>query len=155
MNREYKEKLSRQIEKNYLELEERIMQDIIRRIHKTGKITSTADYQINRLIILGNSSEDIEKMIKDALKASYPKMFELYDQVINWEYVRNKDIYFTKGIVLSINFFISCSSQKSGQLSPYLLHAPLFVQINLYAPLGSDLSTEKPQQIHLLMCCLH
>lgn len=93
MNREYKEKLSRQIEKNYLELEERIMQDIIRRIHKTGKITSTADYQINRLIILGNSSEDIEKMIKDALKASYPKMFELYDQVINWEYVRNKDIY--------------------------------------------------------------
>ena len=39
MNREYKEKLSRQIEKNYLELEERIMQDIIRRIHKTGKIT--------------------------------------------------------------------------------------------------------------------
>lgn len=93
MNREYKEKLSRQIEKNYSDLEERIMQDIIRRIHKTGEITSTADYQINRLIILGNSSEDVEKMIKDALGASYPEMFELYDQVINWEYVRNKDIY--------------------------------------------------------------
>lgn len=93
MNREYKEKLSRQIEKNYLELEERIMQDIIRRIQKTGKITSTADYQINRLIILGNSSEDIERMIKEALGATYPEMFELYDKVINWEYVRNKDIY--------------------------------------------------------------
>lgn len=93
MNREYKEKLSRQIEKNYLDLEERIMQDIVRRIRKTGKITSTADYQINRLIILGNSSEDIEKMIKAALNASYPEMFELYDHVINWEYVRNKDIY--------------------------------------------------------------
>jgi len=93
LNREYKEKLSRQIEKNYLELEERIMQDIIRRIQKTGKITSTADYQINRLIILGNSSEDIERMIKEALGATYPEMFELYDKVINWEYVRNKDIY--------------------------------------------------------------
>lgn len=93
MNREYKEKLSRQIEKNYLELEERIMQDIIRRIRKTGEITSTADYQINRLIILGNSSEDVERMIKDALGATYPEMFELYDKVINWEYVRNKDIY--------------------------------------------------------------
>lgn len=93
MNREYKEKLSRQIEKNYLELEERIMQDIIRRIHKAGEITSTADYQINRLIILGNSSEDVEKMIKEALGATYPEMFELYDKVINWEYVRNKDIY--------------------------------------------------------------
>ncbi len=93
MNREFKEKLSRKIEKNYLELEERIMQDIIRRIRKTGKITSTADYQINRLIILGNSSEDVERMIKDALGATYPEMFELYDKVINWEYVRNKDIY--------------------------------------------------------------
>lgn len=93
MNREYKENLSKKIEQNYLDLEERIMQDIIRRIKKTGKITSTADYQINRLLILGHSSEDVERMIKDALNASYPDMFELYDQVIDWEYVRNKDVY--------------------------------------------------------------
>lgn len=69
------------------------MEDIVRRIKETGKITSTADWQINRLRILGNSSEDIEKMIKEALDASYPQMFELYDKVIDWEYVRNKDIY--------------------------------------------------------------
>mgnify|MGYP002802631130 FL=1 len=56
MNREYKEKLSRKIEKNYLDLEMRVMQDIVRRIRKTGEITSTADWQINRLIILGNST---------------------------------------------------------------------------------------------------
>lgn len=93
MNREYKEKLSRQIEKNYSDLEMRIMKDIVRRIKKTGEITSTADWQINRLRILGNSSEDIEKMLKEALKASYPDMFELYDKVIDWEYVRNKDVY--------------------------------------------------------------
>ena len=93
MNREYKESLSRKIEKNYSDLEMRIMEDIVRRIKKTGKITSTADWQINRLRILGNSSEDIEKMLKEALEASYPEMFELYDQVIEWEYVRNKDIY--------------------------------------------------------------
>ena len=70
MNREYKEKLSRQIEKNYSDLEMRIMEDIVRRIKKTGEITSTADWQINRLRILGNSSEDIEKMLKEALDAS-------------------------------------------------------------------------------------
>lgn len=93
MNREYKEKLSRQIEKNYSDLEMRILEDIVRRIKETGKITSTADWQINRLRILGNSSEDIEKMLKEALDASYPQMFELYDKVIDWEYVRNKDIY--------------------------------------------------------------
>lgn len=93
MNQDYKEKLSRKIEKNYSTLEERIMQDIVRRIKKTEKITSTADWQINRLLILGNSSEDIEKMLKETLDASYPEMFELYDKVIDWEYVRNKDIY--------------------------------------------------------------
>ena len=52
MNREYKEKLSREIEKNYSDLEMRIMEDIVRRIKKTGEITSTADWQINRLRIL-------------------------------------------------------------------------------------------------------
>ena len=93
MNQEYKEKLSQQIEKNYSDLEMRIMEDIVRRIKESGKITSTADWQINRLRILGNSSEDIEKMLKEALDASYPQMFELYDKVIDWEYVRNKDIY--------------------------------------------------------------
>lgn len=93
MNQEYKEKLSRKIENNYSSLEERIMLDIVRRIKQTGKITSTADWQINRLLILGNSSEDIEKMLKETLNASYPEMFELYDKVIDWEYVRNKDIY--------------------------------------------------------------
>lgn len=93
MNREYKEKLSGQIEKHYLDLEMRIMEDIVRRIRKAGEITSTADWQINRLKILGYSSEDIEKMIKETLGVSYPEMFELYDKVIDWEYVRNKDVY--------------------------------------------------------------
>lgn len=74
-------------------LEDRIMQDIVRRINMTGQITSTADWQINRLKILGYSSEEIEASLKETLNATYPEMFELYDKVINWEYVRNKDIY--------------------------------------------------------------
>lgn len=93
MRDEYKNKIVSKIASRYQDLEERIMQDIVRRIQKAGEITSTADWQINRLRILGYSSEDIEKSIKDALNASYPEMFELYDKVINWEYVRNKDVY--------------------------------------------------------------
>lgn len=93
MNQNYKEKLSLKIEANFSDLEERIMQDIVRRIRKSKKITSTADWQINRLIALGNSTEDIENMLKNALNATYPQMFELYDKVVDWEYVRNKDVY--------------------------------------------------------------
>lgn len=93
MREDYKKRLSRKIEKNFSDLEMRIMEDIVRRITKAGKITSTADWQINRLRILGYSSEDIEQMLKEALNKSYPEMFELYDKVIDREYVRNKDIY--------------------------------------------------------------
>lgn len=93
MKDDYKNKLASKIASRYQDLEEHIMQDIVRRIVKAGEITSTADWQINRLRILGYSSEDIEQEIKKTLNASYPEMFELYDKVINWEYVRNKGIY--------------------------------------------------------------
>lgn len=93
MKDDYKNKFASKIASRYQDLEERIMQDIVRRIVKAGEITSTADWQINRLRILGYSSEDIEQEIKKTLNASYPEMFELYDKVINWEYVRNKGIY--------------------------------------------------------------
>lgn len=93
MRKEYKDQVADKIAARYISLEERILQDIARRIKKTGEITSTADWQINRLRILGYSSEDIEREIKKTLDASYPEMFELYDKVIDWEYVRNKDVY--------------------------------------------------------------
>ena len=56
--------MANKIAAHYVELEERIIQDIVRRIVKTGEVTSTADWQINRLKIIGYSSEDIEKMLK-------------------------------------------------------------------------------------------
>ena len=82
-----------QVEKLFYGLQDRIMSDVVRRIKKTGEITSTADYQLNRIKILGNSSEFIEDELKRLLNAMYPELFALYDKVIDWEYVRNKDIY--------------------------------------------------------------
>lgn len=93
MRKEYQDKMVDKMTTRFADLEDRIMQDIVRRINMAGKITSTADWQINRLKILGYSSEDIEASLKETLNATYPEMFELYDKVINWEYVRNKDVY--------------------------------------------------------------
>lgn len=61
MRDDYKNKMAAKIAQRYQNLEMRIMQDIVQRIKKTGKITSTADWQINRLQIIGYSSEDIER----------------------------------------------------------------------------------------------
>lgn len=93
MHESYKEKLAEKIVLRFSAMELRIMEDIIGRIKKTGEITSTADYQINRLMMLGNSTEEIEKFIKAALDASYPEMFELYDGVLEQEYMRNRGLH--------------------------------------------------------------
>lgn len=87
------EKISLRMENIWTSAESRIIQDIVRRIRKNGTITSTADYQITRMAELGRSSEEIERILKEALNATYPDMYQLYDDVANWQYARNNDIY--------------------------------------------------------------
>ena len=87
------QRMGLQAEKIWREAERRIMEDVIRRIKKAGEITSTADYQINRLIEMGKSREEVERIIKEALGATWPEMFDMYDKVAEWEYVRNREIY--------------------------------------------------------------
>lgn len=87
------QRMGLQAEKIWREAERRIMEDVIRRIKKAGEITSTADYQINRLIEMGKSREEVERIIKEALGATWSEMFEMYDKVAEWEYVRNREIY--------------------------------------------------------------
>ena len=81
------------MEKLFYDLQDRIYADVVRRVKKTGEITSTADYQINKLLILGNSTEFIEQEIKQLSQKSDQELWELYDKVSNWEYVRYKDAY--------------------------------------------------------------
>ena len=77
MTPEQKGSLSLQVEKLFYDLQSRIFSDIVRRIKKTGKITSTADYQIQKLRILGNSTEFIEQELKKTLDLSYPEIWAL------------------------------------------------------------------------------
>ena len=93
MTPEEKGSLPIRVEKLFYELQDRIFSDIVRRIRKTKKITSTADYQINKLLLLGGSTEFIESQLKELLEISDPEIWELYDQVCDWEYVRNRAAY--------------------------------------------------------------
>lgn len=88
-----KERMGLVAEKIWRGAELRIMEDVVRRIKKAGEITSTADYQINRLIEMGRSREEVERIIKESLDATWPEMFEMYDKVAEWEYVRNQEVY--------------------------------------------------------------
>ena len=57
-------------EQIFLGLEQRIMDDIARRIRQTGVITRTADFQLNQIKRLGYHDADIKKMIQETLSAS-------------------------------------------------------------------------------------
>lgn len=80
-------------ERIFYDLENQLMEDIVRRIKKTGEITSTADYQIMQLKALGLSNDEITEQIKKALNASDEYVKELYDQVMQKEWSDAKDLY--------------------------------------------------------------
>lgn len=74
-------------------LEQRIMDDIVRRIKDAGVITRSADFQINELRRLGFSNADIKSMLQDALDASDEYIDELYQTAIETDYISNKQLY--------------------------------------------------------------
>lgn len=93
MKPEELEKMPLQVEKLFYDLQKRVMEDVIRRIKKTGEITSTADYQIEKLIMMGQSSEFIEAEIRRLTQLTDAEIYQLYEDVIDKEYTRNKMIY--------------------------------------------------------------
>ena len=80
-------------EKIFYDLENQLMEDIVRRIKKTGEITSTADYQIMQLKALGLSNDEITEQIKKALNASDEYVEELYREAMKNEWSDAKDLY--------------------------------------------------------------
>ncbi|RGB80490.1 minor capsid protein [Enterocloster clostridioformis] len=93
MNRSYESHMTVGVERKFRNLENRIMEDVVRRIKKTGQITSSADYQLNRYYILGNSTKDIEDIVKSAVGDDYPETFKLYDEVVEKQYTRSRELY--------------------------------------------------------------
>ena len=93
MDQSYHDLLAAGVEKRFRDLEMAIMDDIIRRIRKAGTITDSADWQIQRLIILGNSAQDIEDLIRKAVDGNEEEVRRLYAEVIEREYTRDRSLY--------------------------------------------------------------
>lgn len=74
-------------------LELRIMEDIVRRIKINDEITRSADWQIYRLVQMGQSSEYIKQEIKRYLKLADTEIDNLYEGVIQSGYTRDKKLY--------------------------------------------------------------
>lgn len=79
------------------ELENRIMTDLVNRLKGNREITSTADWQMNRLHQLGMSKEYVKQQIKEALELSDAEIDLLYGETTKEYYIRNRDIYKKRG----------------------------------------------------------
>ncbi len=88
------------LERQFTELESRIMQDIVRRVKDTGEITRAADWQIHRLSELGKSKKEVKHYIKNALQLSKEKIDSIYSDVIASGYARDAQLYTSSGRAL-------------------------------------------------------
>ena len=93
MRESYTSAIEAGIVNRYRKLEQEVMSDIVRRIKKAGKITSTADWQLNRMLILGKSSIDLQKLVSSAVGFNDAEVEKLYEAVIADEYTRYKPQY--------------------------------------------------------------
>ena len=86
------------LEKTMSELEMRIMADIVRSIKINGFSTAKADWQIQRMIQLGESEEKIKKWIQDALEASDREIEYIFSDAVYEQYYKYKRFYEPLGI---------------------------------------------------------
>lgn len=82
-----------ELEKQFKDLETRVMEDIVRRIKINGEITRAADWQIYRLQELGKAQEEIRQYIQDTLHLSDEEIDKLYSDALESGYVRDEKLY--------------------------------------------------------------
>jgi hypothetical protein len=87
------------LEKQFRQLEKRIMRDIIRRLKSAEEITRTADWQIYRASELGKAADDIKKEITEALGASDDEVNKIYTDAAKTDWARSKKLYKAVGQV--------------------------------------------------------
>ena len=92
------ESLSTAFDERMRQLENEVMEDIIRRIRINGEITRSADWQVNRLVELGMGRKEIENRIKKALNLSEEEVKKLYSDIIESGYARDAGLYKKSGI---------------------------------------------------------
>ena len=94
------EQIPIELERLFLEFQQRAMSDIIRRIRINDEITRSADWQIYRLVQMGQSSEYIQQEIKRLLMLTDKEVDNLYEKVIEAGYSHDEKLYKAVGAEL-------------------------------------------------------
>lgn len=92
------EKIPVNIEKAFNELSERVMKDMVERLKENGFSGATADYEYNRLKILGMADEQIRKYVKETMNLTEDELNKIYSEDAYEEYYGFKRAYDASGV---------------------------------------------------------
>lgn len=92
------EQIPLKVEQAFSELERRIMSDIVYRLKTNGQSSATTEWELNRLKQLGESQENIEKWIKEALEISDEELEKMFSETVYEEYYGHKPVYENRNI---------------------------------------------------------
>lgn len=87
------ERISTKIETIFTELENRIMQDIVRRLKENNFASASVDWQISRLQQLGIAEEEMRKYIRNALKKSDEEIDRIFSDEVYKQYYGHEHAY--------------------------------------------------------------
>lgn len=99
------------LERTMSELEMRIMADVVRLIRVNGFSTAKADWQMQRMIQLGESEENIKQWIREALEATDEEIDHIFSDTVYEQYygyqraygeVGRKQIPFAENLELQV-----------------------------------------------------
>jgi len=97
---EYLDSVENPVARLFDELEEYITRDIIRRIAKSGNVTPTAEWQMMRLVALGELPETVVNQIQRALNLSTEGFDALMEDAVNRSERFNEEIASQMGMEL-------------------------------------------------------
>lgn len=97
MTPEELEKLPKPLERTMTALELSIMDELVQRIKEAEQITPVTDWLILRLTLIGKSKSEIKRLIGNAIEQADLQVDEIYQQAVESDYIRNREIYQAAG----------------------------------------------------------
>ena len=97
MTPEELEKLPKPLERTMTALELSVMSEIIQRIREAAQITPVIDWLLIRMDAIGKSRKEIKRLLRDGVGSAGLEIDQIYDQAIQSDYIRNKEIYEAAG----------------------------------------------------------
>lgn len=91
------EAMPKQFERYMLDLEKRVMEDVVERIKRNEEVTSVADWNMLRISELRGFENNLKKYIKEALGYSSAEVDKLFNETMEKGYIRDKELYSAVG----------------------------------------------------------